>query len=54
MMLVVVHEAYVIASGDLHDVDPFVHVLAEMAIFIPAGAMLLAAVAKVRNRLVRD
>jgi len=53
LMLVVLHEAYVIFWGQFNDVDPFTHIMMEMIFFSVSGALLFAAVALVRNWLVR-
>jgi hypothetical protein len=49
---VMVHEVYIVFFGQCLNSDPFTHVLAEMAIFGPGGAMAFAAAAHIRNRLV--
>ena len=51
ILLVVAHEAYVIFSGRFHNVDPFVHIITEMAILGSGLALVFAAVAVIRNRL---
>jgi len=37
---VVVHQVYVVLFSDELTIDPFVYVMTEMAMFVPAGAML--------------
>ncbi len=54
LMLVVVHEAYVIFSGDFIDVDPFPHIMVEMIIFAIGGARAFAAIAEIWNRIRRS
>jgi uncharacterized protein YacL len=54
LMLVVVHEAFVIFSGNFNDVDPFTHIILEMIIFAVGGAMVFAAVAEIWSRLWRS
>ncbi|GEO13245.1 hypothetical protein MAE02_09410 [Microvirga aerophila] len=54
LMLVVVHEAFVIFSGDFNDVDPFTHIMVEMIILAIVGALAFAAIAEIRNRLWRS
>jgi hypothetical protein len=51
LMLVVVHEAFVIFSGNFDNVDPFTHIILEMIIFAVGGALVFAAVAEIRNWL---
>jgi hypothetical protein len=53
ILLVIAHEAYVIFSGRFHNVDPFVHIITEMAILGSGLALLFAAVAVIRNRLIQ-
>jgi hypothetical protein len=53
LMLVVLHEAYVIISGQFNDVDPFTHIMMEMIICAIGGALLFAVIAEIRNRLKR-
>jgi hypothetical protein len=48
--LVFVLEASGIFSDRFDDVDPFIHIMTEMAIFVGGGAMLFAAIAEMRNR----
>jgi hypothetical protein len=50
---VMVHELYTGISGCCPEVDPFTHVLAELAIFAPGGAVMLGIAANVHNGLVR-
>ena len=47
---VVVHQLYVALFVDHLLADPFVYVMTEMAVLLPSGAMLFAAVAMIRNR----
>jgi hypothetical protein len=49
LMLVVVHEAYAIFSGNIGDIDPFTHIMAEIAILSTCGAILFAAFAEFMN-----
>ena len=48
---VVVHQLYVALFVDSLIVDPFIYVMAEMAVLLPAGAMLFAGTAILRNWL---
>jgi hypothetical protein len=48
---VMAHQLYVALFVDHLIVDPFVYVMSEMAVLLPGGAMLFAAVAMIRNRL---
>ena len=50
MTLAIVLEARDICAGRFDDVDPFVHIATELAVFAAGGAMLFAAVAELRNR----
>jgi hypothetical protein len=52
-MAVMVHEVYTGISGHCPEVDPFTHVMAELAVFAPAGAVMLGVAANVRTWLVR-
>ncbi len=47
---VVGHELYDVLFGVCPVVDPFVHVMTEMVIVVPGGAMLFAGAATARNR----
>jgi hypothetical protein len=53
MTLVLVLEVSGVFGGRFDDVDPFIHVLAEMAGFACCGAKVSAAVAGMRNRIRR-
>jgi hypothetical protein len=48
---VLTHELYVVLFGDYPIVDPFLHVMTEMAVLVPGGAVLFAGVAVIRNWL---
>lgn len=48
---VVAHQVYVVLFSDVLVVDPFIYVMAEMALFIPAGAVVFAGAALLRNWL---
>ncbi|GEO16306.1 hypothetical protein [Microvirga aerophila] len=50
MTLAIALEARDICAGRFDDVDPFVHIVTELAVFASGGAMLFAAVAGLRNR----
>jgi hypothetical protein len=50
MMLAIVLEARDICAGRFDDVDPFVHIATELAVFASGGAVMFAAVAELRNR----
>ncbi len=50
---VIVHELYTGISGRCPEVDPFTHVMAEMALFAPGGAVTLGCAANIRNWLMR-
>jgi hypothetical protein len=54
MALVFVLEAYGIFSDRFDHVDPFIHIMAEMAIFVGGGTALFTAIAEICNRLGRD
>jgi hypothetical protein len=45
------HEGYTVAFDICLPISPFTHVLAELAMFAPSGAILLAAAAITRNSL---
>ena len=47
---VMAHELRDVLLRDCPAVDPFIHVMTEMAVAVPSGAMLFAGVAKIRNR----
>jgi hypothetical protein len=51
---VMLHEGYTVLFGLCLPIDPFTHVLAELAMFAPGGAILFAAAAHTRNWLVRE
>jgi hypothetical protein len=53
-LAVMVHEVYTVIFGYCLSSDPFTHVLLEMAIFGPGGAILFGAIASVRNRFLAD
>ena len=48
---VMLHEGYTVVFGHCLPIDPFTHVLAELAMFAPGGAILFAAAANTRNKL---
>jgi hypothetical protein len=50
MSLGIVVEARDICAGRFDDVDPFIHIATELAVFASGGAMLFAALAKLQNR----
>ena len=50
MTLAIVLEARDICAGRFDDVDPFVYIATELAVFASGGAMLFAALANLRNR----
>jgi hypothetical protein len=52
-MAVMVHEGYTVFSGHCLPIDPFTHVMAELAVFAPGSAAVLGIAANVRNWLVR-
>ncbi len=47
---VLAHQLYVALFVDYLIVDPFVYVMTEMAVLLPGGALLFAAIAIIRNR----
>ena len=52
-MAVIVDEVFIVLFSDYPLADPFLHVMAEMAIVVPATALAFAAIAGIRNRLLR-
>ena len=52
-LAVIGHEVYTVLVGRCPDVDPFTHVMAELAAFAPGGAIAFALAAEARNWLVR-
>jgi hypothetical protein len=50
---VIVHEVRSVLFGDYPIGDPFVHVMTEMVVAVPCGALLFAATAGLRNWLLR-
>ena len=50
---VMLHEGYTVAFDICLPISPFTHVLAELAMFAPGGAILLAAAATTCNWLPR-
>jgi hypothetical protein len=52
-MAVIVHEVFIVLFSDYPLADPFLHVMAEMAIVVPATALAFAAIAGIRNWLLR-
>ncbi len=53
MVPVFAHEFMAISLNRYHSVDPFAHVLAELAASSSVGAALFAAASEIRNRIVR-
>ena len=51
---VMLHEGYTVFSGLCLPIDPFTHVMAELAVFAPGSAAVLGIAANVRNWLVRE
>ncbi|WP_114772634.1 hypothetical protein [Microvirga subterranea] len=51
MAAVIAHNARHLYVDRLPDVDPFVHVFTELVVFSSAGAVMLATVAVMRNRI---
>jgi hypothetical protein len=47
---VIAHEVYDVLFSDYPIADPFLHVMTEMAVLVPGGAMVFMAVANIRNR----
>jgi hypothetical protein len=52
-MAVMVFEGYTVFSGHCLPIDPFTHVMAELAVCAPAGAAVLGIAATMRNRLLQ-
>lgn len=50
MTLAIVFEARDICAGRFDDVDPFIHIAMQLAVFASGGAVLFAAAAELRNR----
>jgi hypothetical protein len=50
---VLLHEGYTVLVGHCLPIDPFTHVMAELAVFAPVGAAVLGMAATIRNRLAR-
>jgi|ERR671913_2301872 hypothetical protein len=50
---VIGHELYTGISGRCPEVEPFTHIMAELAVFAPGGAVTLSIAANIRNWLVR-
>jgi hypothetical protein len=50
MMLAIGLEARDICAGRFDEVDPFVHIATELAMFAAGGAVLFAAATRLRNR----
>ena len=50
---VIVHKVYIVLFSSHPATDPFVHVMTEMALVVPGSAMVFAAVAGIRNWLLR-
>ncbi len=50
---VMVHEVHTGISGRCPEGDPFIRVMAELAVFAPVGAAVLGMAANVHNRLWR-
>jgi hypothetical protein len=51
-MAVIAHEVHTVFVGRCPSIDPFVHIVTELAMFAPGGAILFADLADIRNRLV--
>lgn len=52
-MAVIVHEVSIVLFSDYPLADPFLHVMTEMAIVVPGTALVFAAIAGIRNWLLR-
>ena len=52
-MAVIVHEVHAVLFSDYPPADPFLHVMTEMAFVVPGTALAFAAIAGIRNRLLR-
>ena len=50
---VMLHEGYTVVFNLCLPIDPFTHVLTELAMVAPSGAMLFAAAANTRNWLLQ-
>jgi hypothetical protein len=50
---VMAHEVYDVLFSASSIADPFLHVMTEMAVLVPSGAMGFAVIAGVRNWLLR-
>jgi uncharacterized membrane protein len=50
---VMVHEVYDVLFSDYPIADPFLHVMTEMVVLVPSGAMGFTVIAGVRNWLLR-
>ncbi len=46
---VIAHEVYDVLFSDYPIADPFLHVMTEMAVLVPGGAMVFVAIAGIRN-----
>ncbi len=45
----IAHEVYDALFSDYPIADPFVHLMTEMAVLVPGGAMVFVAIAGIRN-----
>ena len=50
---VIAHELYIVLFSASSIDDPFLHVMTEMAVVVPGGAMVFVTIAGIRNRLLR-
>jgi hypothetical protein len=50
---VIVHQVYIVLFSAYTIADPFLRVMTEMAVLVPGGAMVFAAIASLRNRVLR-
>ncbi len=50
---VMAHEVYDGVSGRCPTGEPFTHIMAELAMFVPGGALSCAGLAHIRNRFLR-
>ncbi|PVE25471.1 hypothetical protein DC522_06130 [Microvirga sp. KLBC 81] len=51
MGIAIAHQVYHAAVGEIPDESPLAHILPEFIGLVAGGALLLAAIAEVRNRL---
>jgi hypothetical protein len=50
---VIAHELYIVLFSNYPIADPFLHVMIEMAVVVPGGAMAFAAIATIRSWYLR-